>query len=82
MLFGSRARGDAGPESDWDILILMNKSHIGDEDFDNYAYPLVEMGWRKNQQVSPMLYTFEDWQRRKPTSLYHNIETEGIEICH
>ena len=24
-LFGSRARGDANPDSDWDILLLINK---------------------------------------------------------
>ena len=82
VLFGSQARGDAGPESDWDILILIDKGSIGEKDFDNYAYPLVELGWKHNEQVSPIMYTFQDWQRRKPTSLYHNIETEGVEICH
>ena len=26
LLFGSRARGDARPDSDWDILIILNKN--------------------------------------------------------
>ena len=26
LLFGSRARGDARPDSDWDILIILNKT--------------------------------------------------------
>lgn len=28
ILFGSRARGDAKPESDWDILILLNQPEV------------------------------------------------------
>jgi len=28
ILFGSRARGDARPASDWDILILLDKERI------------------------------------------------------
>ena len=29
LLFGSRARGDARPDSDWDILIILNKKKRG-----------------------------------------------------
>ena len=28
LLFGSRARGDARPDSDWDILIILNKNTL------------------------------------------------------
>jgi len=82
VLFGSQARGDMQDESDWDILILMDKPQINDTDFDRYAYPLVDLGWRNNEQVSPVMYTFRDWQKRRPTSFFHNVETEGIELCH
>lgn len=82
VLFGSQARGDAQDESDWDVLILMDKPKIDSTDYDAYAYPLVEFGWKNNEQVSPILYTYHDWQKRYPTSFYQNVETEGIELCH
>ena len=82
VLFGSQARGDANAESDWDLLILMAKPEIEYADFDIYAYPLVELGWKNNEQVSPIIYTFEEWQKRRPTSFYYNVESEGIELCH
>lgn len=82
VLFGSQARGEANSESDWDVLILMDKPQISDVDFDEYAYPLVELGWKNNEQVSPVMYTFSDWQKRCPTSFFQNVETEGIELCH
>jgi predicted nucleotidyltransferase len=81
VLFGSQARGDAGPESDWDILILIDKPQISNEDYDAYAYPLVEMGWKAGEQVSPVLYTYNEWKHRRPTSFYQNVESEGIELC-
>jgi predicted nucleotidyltransferase len=39
ILFGSRARGDARPDSDWDVLILLDKQELEDSDFDEYCYP-------------------------------------------
>lgn len=40
ILFGSRARGDAHQDSDWDILILLDKDHLDQTDYD-----------KKNKQV-------------------------------
>ena len=34
FLFGSQARGDVHDESDWDILILLDKEKITSADFD------------------------------------------------
>ena len=39
ILFGSQARGDYHEGSDWDILILLEKEKIQNEDFDAVAYP-------------------------------------------
>ena len=72
ILFGSQARGDAHHESDWDILILLDKSRIYNEDFDRVAYPLVELGWKIGADINPLIYTYTDWQRRSFT-LFYNI---------
>lgn len=78
ILFGSQARGDAHHESDWDILILLDKSRIYNEDFDRVAYPLVELGWKIGADINPLIYTYTDWQRRSFTLFYKNVEQEGI----
>ena len=60
-LYGSRARGDAHHESDWDLLILLNKPSVTLQDEDDIAYPFVKTGWKNDMAVSPQLYTFEEW---------------------
>lgn len=81
ILFGSQARGDAREDSDWDILILLNKEKLDNSDHDNYSYPLFELEWNINAQIHPMLYTTKDWLKRKFSILYKNVEQEGIELC-
>jgi len=78
ILYGSQARGTANKNSDWDLLVLLDKSKIEAEDFDRFSYPLVELGWTEGEQFSPKLYTFKDWQKRSFTPFYKNIEKEGI----
>lgn len=82
VLFESQARGDAREDSDWDILILINKDRVNNTDFDNFAYPLVELGWQLGLMISPILYTYKDWQQRNFTPFYKNVEPEGIVLCH
>lgn len=82
LLFGSQARGDAREDSDWDILILIDKEKVTNDDFDNVAYPLMELGWQLNAVINPLLYTYSDWQKRNFTPFYKNVERDGIEIWH
>ena len=81
ILFGSRARGDARPDSDWDLLILINKDHLVPDDFSRYAYPFMLLGFDHNMMVNPLIYTKNDWERRSFTPLYKTIQEEGIRLC-
>lgn len=82
ILFGSQARGDAHENSDWDILILINEERVYNEDFDRVAFPLIELGWSLGIEVNPLIYTYNDWEKRHFTPFYKNIAQEGIEIWH
>jgi len=78
ILFGSRARNESNTDSDWDFLILLNKSRIEPSDFDTISYPLYELGWKLGEHFSSKIYTTSEWQKRKFTPFYKNIEKEGI----
>ena len=43
ILYGSHARGDFNKNSDYDILILLDKSEINREDETNVKYPLYDL---------------------------------------
>ncbi len=43
ILFGSQARGDAKEDSDWDILILLNKDKVELDDHDYISYPFLSL---------------------------------------
>ncbi len=79
-LFGSQARGDARPDSDWDVLIVLDKEKLDDTDFDNYSYPLFELGWKHAIQITPIMYTLKEWLANKFTLFYKNVEKDGIQL--
>lgn len=81
LLFGSRARGDARADSDWDVLILINGERATGNDFDKYAYPFVNYGWSVGVQINPLIYSFSDWDRRRITPFYKNVQAEGVSLC-
>ena len=81
ILFGSQARGDAHHESDWDILILLNKDKVELDDHDYISYPFFELGWTIDVQIHPILYTFKDWMERSFSPFYKNVEREGVDLC-
>jgi predicted nucleotidyltransferase len=80
ILFGSQARGDARPDSDWDLLVLMDKNKITYEDENKYAYPFAEMGWDYGAYISVKMYTEEQWKKGEMFPFYKNVQKDGILI--
>ena len=80
ILFGSQARGDAHENSDWDVLVLLDKKRITPTDIDEVAYPLREFGWDYGETINTVLYTKEEWNRDKASPFNENVMKEGIRL--
>ena len=80
ILYGSRARGDARPDSDWDVLVLLNKERIENSDYDRIAYPMYDLGLEIDESISMNLYTKDDWEKRNFTPFYKNVQNDGIKL--
>jgi predicted nucleotidyltransferase len=78
ILFGSRARGDARKDSDWDFLILTpNAVTLKVEQA--FRHKLFELELEYGQAISTFVYSTTDWDgKHSVTPLYHNIKEEGI----
>jgi len=80
ILFGSQARGDARQDSDWDLLVLLDKKKKTLEDEDIYGFPFDKIGWNYGVAINTILYSTDEWKKRKITPFYKNVEAEGIVI--
>lgn len=75
-LFGSRARGDANEESDWDLLLLLDKPKKEKSDWDKYAWPFVEEGLEVDEIVSVQTYPKNLWINGPHSLFYYNVEED------
>ncbi len=73
ILFGSQARGTAREDSDWDILIILDKKKLMATDYDNITYPLTELGWELGEEINPVMYTAQEWEKYRNTPFVSNI---------
>lgn len=80
MLFGSQARGTAQPDSDWDILIILNKDNLLPSDYDEVTFPLTMLGWEIGRQINPILYSSDEWERSAHTLFRKNVEQDAIPL--
>ena len=80
ILYGSRARGDARNDSDWDILILLDKEVLNQSDYDNVSYPFILLGCDLGQEINPIMYTKKEWESHRITPFYENVLRDGIDL--
>ena len=79
ILYGSEARGDAHEDSDIDVLVLLDKEKVTQNDREQIAYPVYHIGYNTDTVISVMFYTKQSWEgNMRITPFYHNVMREGI----
>ncbi|MEW6078396.1 MAG: nucleotidyltransferase domain-containing protein [Thermodesulfobacteriota bacterium] len=81
ILYGSRSRGDAGPESDWDLLVLVD-GLVDDERTDRIRHRLYEVEWSAGTVISAIVRSHQEWKSKRYQGMpfYQQVEAEGIRI--
>lgn len=78
QLFGSRARGEAHPESDWDFLVVVPDSCSASND------PLVPWRLRRDAGVRAdvVVYSAQDFdaERTVPNTLAYEATSAGVAL--
>lgn len=80
-LYGSRAKGTAKNDSDWDILILLNEDKVTSKQEDEVTSPLYELEFETGEIISPMVYAKTEWfSKYSVTSYFKNVMADGVEL--
>ena len=67
-------------DSDWDVLILLDKPSITSDDVDKVSYPVRELGWAIDSMINPVMYTMAEWEGKSFTPFYKNVMKEGVAL--
>lgn len=80
VLFGSRARGEAKPDSDMDVLVVMSSADPGIRR--QIRYLAVEVWLEYGVYLSTRVCSQTHWHKLKElqTLLYQNIRRDGINL--
>jgi predicted nucleotidyltransferase len=80
ILFGSRARGDAEPDSDWDLLVLTKKTDTESLNRALLTDLLHQVEMPNDWIISLIVRNEDDWMNRYSVSpFFDTIQLEGIE---
>lgn len=80
FLYGSRAEGKAGPDSDWDVLIITEDALNSNDNYKKYAFPYAELGWKYGEQITPIHYSESEWAAEANTAFYLNVKKSLVPI--
>ncbi len=78
FLFGSRARGDFYEDSDYDVIVRVEKKTT--ELRDKIREIAWEVGWENEALISIFVYEKERFDRDKYEPLFMNVRKEGIPL--
>jgi predicted nucleotidyltransferase len=81
ILYGSRSRGDAQSESDWDFLILVDGT-IDDERIDRVRHTLYEIEWESDEIISSIVRNREEWNSAPYQTMpfHQRVRQEGMRL--
>ena len=81
MIYGSKARGEAGPESDIDVLVTLRR---GDRTTKSKVREIGYLLAVTSAAVpSIMVYTLEEWSARKEggSPFYYAVTRDGVRVA-
>jgi uncharacterized protein len=77
-LYSSRAHGTMRSDSDWDLLILLNKEKITLDVERNVTYPLYDLEFEIGEVITPLVFSEKEWNsKHRFTPFYSNVMKEG-----
>jgi uncharacterized protein len=81
VLYGSRARGEAHAESDWDFLILLD-GVVDDARTDAIRYRLYEIEWDCGEVLCSVVRSRQDWDSslQQATPFAKILREQGIRM--
>ena len=79
VLFGSRARGDAGSDSDWDLLILLEGA-VDQERKKTVWHRLWDLELDLEEVICPLVMSRQNWETPlyQAMPIHQNIDRDGI----
>jgi uncharacterized protein len=78
VLFGSRARGDARPDSDYDVAVFLRDFHDRWNEVDRIVPVVTDILYDDGAFIHAMPYRAGADQERTP--LMHEIRSEGLDL--
>ena len=81
ILFGSRARGDSGPYSVMDVVVILNNSSE-ESDYDYVSDCAWESGFEYGIVIVPVVFTREEWENspERYSLLVQAVDAEGVAV--
>lgn len=79
VLFGSRARGDARPDSDWDVAVFLKEGAGEWKTLSALSEIAGEIGWADEERyIQPV--PLDAFQTNRSLELRRHIREEGVEV--
>lgn len=81
ILYGSRSRGDAIAESDWDFLVLVD-GPLSEDRTDRIRHRLYEVEWESGEVISSIVRNREEWNSDiyQAMPFHQRVQQEGIRL--
>ena len=81
ILYGSEARGDARPDSDIDLLVLVDDERLTWAVQDRFRAPLYDIELDTGTMINSTILPRKSWENRPfKTPFYINVVNEGIRL--